>query len=171
LTDVLIGAFEGTKEEGVREHFAGLIDEVSIYNRALTASEIQAIFTAGSAGKCVDEVDFEVQIDINPGKSRNKIKIETQEVIPVVILSTETFDATTIDPITIRFGPSGTEAALLRSALKDVDNDGDTDMVVRFKSRDMALRCGDTSVFLTGETINGQAFQASDAILTVGCKR
>ena len=31
---------------------AGLIDEVGIYNRALSASEIQAIFNAGSAGKC-----------------------------------------------------------------------------------------------------------------------
>ena len=32
--------------------FNGLIDEVSIYNRALTAQEIQAIYAAGSAGKC-----------------------------------------------------------------------------------------------------------------------
>jgi hypothetical protein len=32
--------------------FAGLIDEVSIYNRALTAEESQVIFNAGSAGKC-----------------------------------------------------------------------------------------------------------------------
>ena len=32
--------------------FAGLIDEVSLYNRALSASEIQAIFNAGTAGKC-----------------------------------------------------------------------------------------------------------------------
>ncbi|MHB8519117.1 MAG: FG-GAP-like repeat-containing protein [Limisphaerales bacterium] len=32
--------------------FDGLIDEVSIYNRALTATEIQAIYNAGSAGKC-----------------------------------------------------------------------------------------------------------------------
>ena len=30
----------------------GLLDEVTIYNRALTAAEIQAIFAAGSAGKC-----------------------------------------------------------------------------------------------------------------------
>jgi hypothetical protein len=30
----------------------GLIDEVKIFNRALDASEIQAIFDAGSAGKC-----------------------------------------------------------------------------------------------------------------------
>jgi concanavalin A-like lectin/glucanase superfamily protein len=32
--------------------FAGLLDEVSVYNRALTASEIQAVYAAGSAGKC-----------------------------------------------------------------------------------------------------------------------
>jgi uncharacterized repeat protein (TIGR01451 family) len=32
--------------------FAGLIDEVEIYDRALSAAEIQAIFDAGSAGKC-----------------------------------------------------------------------------------------------------------------------
>ncbi|MBW7996469.1 MAG: LamG domain-containing protein [Candidatus Glassbacteria bacterium] len=30
----------------------GLIDEAAIYNRALTASEIQAIYDAGSSGKC-----------------------------------------------------------------------------------------------------------------------
>ncbi len=32
--------------------FLGEIDELSIYNRALAASEIQAIYNAGSAGKC-----------------------------------------------------------------------------------------------------------------------
>jgi len=32
--------------------FKGLIDEIQIYNRALTAEEIEAIFIAGSAGKC-----------------------------------------------------------------------------------------------------------------------
>jgi hypothetical protein len=32
--------------------FNGLIDEVSIYNRALAANEIAAIFAAGTAGKC-----------------------------------------------------------------------------------------------------------------------
>ncbi len=32
--------------------FNGLIDEVEVFNRALSASEIQAIYAAGSAGKC-----------------------------------------------------------------------------------------------------------------------
>lgn len=37
--------------------FHGLIDEVSLYNRALNASEIQAIYNAGSAGKCKEGSD------------------------------------------------------------------------------------------------------------------
>src|SRR5579859_5627959 len=32
--------------------FGGIIDEVSIYNRALSANEIAAIYNAGSGGKC-----------------------------------------------------------------------------------------------------------------------
>jgi Concanavalin A-like lectin/glucanases superfamily len=32
--------------------FTGVIDEASVYNRALTTSEIAAIYNAGSAGKC-----------------------------------------------------------------------------------------------------------------------
>ena len=34
------------------QYYNGLIDEVSIYSRALTAEEIAAIYNAGSAGKC-----------------------------------------------------------------------------------------------------------------------
>jgi hypothetical protein len=36
-------------------YFQGLIDEVEIFNRALAPSEIQAIFSAGSAGKCKNQ--------------------------------------------------------------------------------------------------------------------
>src|ERR1022692_2763851 len=36
--------------------YAGLLDEVSLYNRALTQSEVQAIYNAGSAGKCFTPV-------------------------------------------------------------------------------------------------------------------
>jgi hypothetical protein len=40
-------------------YFQGLIDEVEFFNRALSAAEIQAIFNAGSAGKCKN---------VNPGQ-------------------------------------------------------------------------------------------------------
>ena len=36
--------------------FYGSIDEMSVYNRGLSAQEIQSIYLAGSAGKCVPEL-------------------------------------------------------------------------------------------------------------------
>jgi hypothetical protein len=38
--------------------YNGLVDEVSLYHRALTASEIQAIYAAGSGGKCPPSAPF-----------------------------------------------------------------------------------------------------------------
>jgi hypothetical protein len=43
----------GAEEFSYDKNFFGLIDEVAIYNRALSAAEIQAINDAGSAGKCL----------------------------------------------------------------------------------------------------------------------
>jgi len=51
-TPILIGAFADVVPGNVFGHADGVIDEVEIYNRALSSSEIQAIFAAGSAGKC-----------------------------------------------------------------------------------------------------------------------
>lgn len=45
------GAVGGSTDATVISPFAGLIDEPSMYNRALGASEIAAIYTAGAAGK------------------------------------------------------------------------------------------------------------------------
>ena len=43
---------EATSDFGQNFLFHGAIDEVTVYHRALSAGEIQAIFAAGSAGKC-----------------------------------------------------------------------------------------------------------------------
>ncbi len=46
-----IGA-NGPGNPGGSTPFQGLMDELSIYNRVLTAAEIQGIYQAGSSGKC-----------------------------------------------------------------------------------------------------------------------
>ena len=147
-------------------HLNGLVDEVEIYNRALTSEEIQAIFNAGSAGKCKVTT---VAIDIKPGSLPNSINPKSKGVIPVAILTTGTFDATTVDSTTVRFGATGTEAAPVHSALEDVDGDGDTDLILHFNTQDAGIQCGDTSASLTGETFSGQAIQGADSVNTVGC--
>ena len=42
----------GREDSSNTRHFPGRIDEVEIFDRVLSGSEIQAIFDAGSAGKC-----------------------------------------------------------------------------------------------------------------------
>jgi hypothetical protein len=111
-----------------------------------------------------------IEVDIKPGTFPNSINPRGKGVIPVAILTTDTFDATTVDPTTVRFGPTGTEAAPVQSALEDVDGDGDTDMILHFKTQDTGIVCGDTSASLTGETFGGQAIEGTDFIKTVGCK-
>src|SRR6266545_3502369 len=51
MTDLLIGAVNG-QITSPSEYFNGLIDELELFNRALSAEEIKAIFNAGPAGKC-----------------------------------------------------------------------------------------------------------------------
>jgi hypothetical protein len=117
-----------------------------------------------------------VTIDIKPGGFPNSINPTSSGKIPVAILTTDatnnttTFDATTVDPATVHFGRTGTEAAPVQDALEDVDGDGDTDMILHFNTQDTGIKCGDTSATLTGETFGGQAIQGTDSIKTVGCK-
>jgi hypothetical protein len=42
----------GREESFIPRYFSGLIDEVEIFTRALSAAEIQGIYNAGAAGKC-----------------------------------------------------------------------------------------------------------------------
>ena len=88
----------------------------------------------------------------------------------MAILTTGTFDATTVDSTTVRFGATGTQAAPVHSALEDVDGDGDTDMILHFKTQQTGIVCGATFASLTGETLGGQAIEGSDSIKTVGCE-
>lgn len=151
----------------VANPLVGLIDEVEVFNRALSAPEIQAIFNAGSAGKCKVQT---IAIDIKPGSFPNSINPKSNGVIPVAILTTDTFEAITVDPTTVRFGATGTEAAPAQSALEDIDGDGDTDMIFHFNTQDTGIACGDTVASLTGKTFAGQAIKGSDSIKTVECK-
>jgi hypothetical protein len=51
-----IGAYAPINGVQSKDWFNGLIDEVSFYNRALSSSEIAAIYNASSAGKCFTPV-------------------------------------------------------------------------------------------------------------------
>ena len=51
-----IGAFRGFDNTSFSAYFGGVIDEVAVFNRALTAEEVWAIYEAGSVGKIKPEL-------------------------------------------------------------------------------------------------------------------
>ena len=156
-----------------RSNFVGLENSAGIRKITFSDSDVGSGFNT----LVLDRLTFEpiasvveVAIDIKPGSFPNSINPKSKGKIPVAILTTDSFDATIVDPTTVLFGATGTEAAPVHSALEDVDGDGDTDMILHFKTQETGIQCGDTSASLTGETLGGQAIEGSDSIRTVGCK-
>lgn len=111
-----------------------------------------------------------VDIDIKPGSDSNRINPKKKGIIRVAILTTDTFDATQVDPLSVEFGPNGATEIHGRGHVKDADRDGDRDLLLHFNTQDTGIECGDTSATLTGVTLDGQAIKGTDSITTVGCK-
>lgn len=108
---------------------------------------------------------IELQIDIKPGSFPNSINPDIQGEIPVAILTTPDFDASTVDAATVGFGPDG--AVAVSSALEDVDGDGDIDMILHFNTQDTGITAGDTQAELVGKTVDGIDIHGSDSVNTV----
>jgi ribonucleotide monophosphatase NagD (HAD superfamily) len=60
--DIYIGGSYSVAGGFAGQYFNGLIDEASYYGRALSAAEIQTLYTAGSAGKCQTPVPPSIQV-------------------------------------------------------------------------------------------------------------
>ena len=112
----------------------------------------------------------EVAIDIEPGRDPNYVKPGSGRKIPVAILTTETFDATTVNPLSVKFGPNGALETHGQGHVKDVDGDGDLDLLLHFISRETGIQCGDTTASLTGKTFAMLEITGTDSIVTRGCK-
>ena len=115
-----------------------------------------------------------MDIDIKPGSEPNSIRCEKNKgVIPVAVLTTDNFDALTVDHTTVKFeGASETHvdkrSGEPRRHEEDVDRDGDVDLVFHFRRGDTDLTCESTEGMLTGETFDGMLIEGTDAVRMVG---
>jgi glycerophosphoryl diester phosphodiesterase len=109
----------------------------------------------------------EVEIDIKPGSDSNSINPFSRGVIPVAILTTEDFDALTVDEETVRFGPAEAEKKHKQAHVEDVEGDGDLDLVLHFRTHDTGMARGDTEACVTGESYEGVPIVACDSVRTV----
>ena len=116
-------------------------------------------------------------IDIKPWSDTNAIKPFARGVIPVAILGSERFDVADVDVTTLGFGPAGASPIFDLAhplvywlAHRDVNHDGEMDLLSYYPTPDTGIALGDTQACLTGETVDGTPFEGCDAIETVmGC--
>lgn len=111
-----------------------------------------------------------ISLDITPSGDCKTINPGVGS-LSVTILSSNEFDAATVDPATIRFGSTGTEAAPFSKAkMKDADCDGTTDMVLLFRVYETGIKCGDTTATLKANTFAGKEVVGTGSIKTVPCQ-
>lgn len=137
----------------------------------IAAMGMSAVFLATDLALATsDALLIRVTIDVKPGDEPTTLEPNREGMVPVAILSTREFDATRVDPATVRAGATGTEAAIFRSAVEDVDGDRDTDMMLLFRVQQMGLRCTGKSITVKGKTVDGEDIEGTEAVTMVGCK-
>lgn len=111
----------------------------------------------------------EMDIDIKSWSCPNSTNLRNQGVIPFAFLTTPYFDATTVNPATVTFGP--THAMPIHAGycghVKDVDGDGDMDLLFHFNIQETGIQLGDTHATMRGRTFGGLDVWGSGPIRTV----
>ena len=106
---------------------------------------------------------LEIPIDIKYNSEINPINCtSSNSIIPVAVLTTEDFDATTIDPSTLLLeGAPETHGQVHQ---EDIDGDGTLDVMLHFRLGDTTLTCESTQATLTGQTFDSNLFIGADSI-------
>lgn len=109
-----------------------------------------------------------VNIDIKPGSFPNSINLSSAGVIPVAILSSDTFDATTVDPDTVTLAGASVklvgkgERALAHA--EDVNWDGLLDLVCQVVTEQVLLEPGESIAVLEATTFDGVNIRGEDTV-------
>jgi probable HAF family extracellular repeat protein len=126
------------------------------------------------------DVPIRPPVDVEPADATNTIKLgrKTKSVV-VAILSNPYFNAQRMDPASVTLGNElGAETPAARDKrgnpvvlTRDIDGDGDTDMVLEFSGKEMLSR-GDlslatTKLVLLGRRTDGRAIRAVEAVTVV----
>ena len=154
-------------EDYLGAHIDELIDEVELFDRALTGTEILSLYNAGASGKTIT-----ISFDVKPGNGddADPINLGSMGKTPVAILSTETFDATTVDIGSVRFAGamvSVKKNGEYHASYEDVNDDGLIDLVLHFDTQSLQLSDSSTETTLSGVTASGRCISGTDEIVIV----
>lgn len=116
-----------------------------------------------------------VTIDIKPGSYPNSINLKSKGLVPVAILSSDTFDAAIVDANTVKLAGAGVaikgRGSNLMARLEDVNEDGLLDLVCHIITDNLDPNAfTDGFACLTGATFDGTSVEGWDEIRIVPTK-
>jgi PKD repeat protein len=126
----------------------------------------------GTAQTTVTVLRLAAPADVKPGSPDNPIALDGKGgQLPVALLSVPGFDATQVDPASVRIGLTGVAArndGALMAASEDVDGDGDLDLLLHFERAQLQangdLSASTTQLTLLGDLRDGRQFRAVDGV-------
>jgi hypothetical protein len=143
------------------------MDEIRIYDRELSAGEIQELYEGGLSCLVVP-----VTIDIKPGSDPNCFNINGHGVIPVAILGSLDLDVSDIKTDdTLSFSGLAVRVRGKKGPLCSIEySNGDEflDLVCHFEDDPSEwLVDSNEKAILTGELVDGTPFEGTDSICIV----
>lgn len=179
--------FEGTLTVQSFDRDDNLIAEESLFTggvvelqRTLSATAIRrlSVYYLPATSLCcfvIDDLSFdrsfiEVPIDIKPGSELNSINLGSNGNVPVAILSTPEFDATSVDPTSVTLEGAAVELRgknSVMAGLEDVNADGFVDLVVHIDTSALELSETATEAVLEAVTFDQFFVRGSDTIRIV----
>jgi hypothetical protein len=136
-------------------------------NRSTTALDISFDNLVIEADQCLG-VLIPAEIDIKPDSDSNSINLSSAGVIPVAILSSDTFDATTVIPESVAL--AGARVKMVGKAGKylcsdeDVNEDGFLDKVCKVYTAQFMIEVGESVAVLEAETSDGRLIRGEDNV-------
>ena len=156
----LYGATSGPRRSALYR-----IDPDTASRTTVGASGVDSI--VGITSPASEPQILDVSIDIDPKKDANKINIKRTRIIKVAILAGAEFDAPArVNPWTTLLGNDEVD----NYSVRDVDKDGDDDLLLTFTAKNVGFTCDTTELTLTGQTYDGVAIQGTDSVNITGCK-
>jgi uncharacterized delta-60 repeat protein len=113
-----------------------------------------------------------VTVEVKPDSTDNVVPLQAGGVLAVAILTTDAFNAASVDPASVCFGsasdPSKRDCTEKHGTghLVDVNGDLRPDMLLHLETQETGIAPGDTQACLSGRTTTGVAIQGCDRILT-----
>ncbi len=155
--------------------YVGELFELNVYD-ASTGSFLKSITAPNMfrpQGVCFAQPvpPTAVEIDVKPDSIENTVNLASAGVIPVAILSSEDFDALTVDPDTVFLASAGVRLAgssgQFLCHVQDVNDDGFDDLLCDVETAEFMIEEGSDTVELTAETFDGVQIVGTDQIRIV----